>query len=97
MSRFHTEGLPDFRPLSAYHLTSERPWNRLLYLQPYSISLTFGFSTLYTHPEEVPQLHYVKGVVVVRRGRDEMKLFSSIHPVIHPWMASYINPLQCEG
>jgi hypothetical protein len=31
--------------------------------------------------------------------RDEMKL--SIHPfvrpVIHPWMASYNNPLQCEG
>jgi hypothetical protein len=41
MSRFHIEGLPDFRPLSAYHLTSERPWKLLLYFQPYSISLPF--------------------------------------------------------
>jgi hypothetical protein len=46
----YLEGLPDFRPLSAYHLTSERPWNVLLYLknenlhlelQPCSLSLPF--------------------------------------------------------
>jgi hypothetical protein len=39
---------------------------------------------------------YSKG----RRGRNEA-FHPSIHPVIrsiiHPWMASYNNPLQCEG
>ncbi len=35
---------------------------------------------------------YIKG----RRGRNEA-FHPSIRPVIHPWMASYNNPLQCEG
>ncbi len=35
---------------------------------------------------------YIKG----RRGPFSWS-FPSIRPVIHPWMASYNNPLQCEG
>jgi hypothetical protein len=39
---------------------------------------------------------YIKG----RRGRNET-FHPSVRPVIrsiiHPWMASYNNPLQCEG
>jgi hypothetical protein len=38
------------------------------------------------------EITYSKG----RCGRNEA-FHPSIHPVIHPWMASYNNPLQCEG
>jgi hypothetical protein len=40
-------------------------------------------------------LHIVKDVVVV--FSEAFSIHPSIRPVSHPWMASYNNPLQCEG